>query len=87
MEFSNGVFKWVSPNGKKVSDTYNNWWALDPLPFKVGDPNYGRYALMAVASTTPRAIGGWTNFRSGGGAYNSFGKLGFICEWEKPKTK
>ena len=86
-ENSNGVFVWLAPNGKKVSDTYDNWWAEESVPFKAGDPKYGRYAHMAPTHWESRALGTWTNGRSGGGTDNSLGKLGFICEWEKPKSK
>lgn len=80
-ENPDGIIVWVSPNGKKVSETYNNWWSGDPLPFKRGHSKYGRYVHICPTHPAGKHIAGtWTNDSSD--EKGLFGRLGFICEWE-----
>ena len=77
----NGEFVWVFPNGKKLTDTYNNWWKLDPLPYRKGDPLYSKYVQIKAIHHEPSvALGSWTNNKWWNDENHV--RLGFICEWE-----
>ena len=70
-----GEYRWITPNGKKLSETYSNWWTR-----KQSGAGTSKYVHISVIHSTANAIGSWACHLTN--PDEQFGKLQFICEWE-----